>query len=89
MKPAGGILGSGCNERDEERGRRGRERGERDVGVALKRHPQRHAHPAEEQRRDERERDGLYAPSSACSGVFLPWAKSGTNTWASGPIETA
>jgi hypothetical protein len=52
VKPACRLLSRGCDERHDNGGAGGRERGAR---------------------------YGLYAPSSACSGVFLPWAKSGTN----------
>ena len=60
-----------------------------DVRVAVERHPQRHAHRAEEERREEREPDGGYTASSAPSGVGLPRENSGMNTCASGPIDSA
>src|SRR5262249_47616138 len=65
------------------------DRPESNVGTAVERHPQRHAHRAEEDRREEREPDGGYTASSAPSGVGLPCEKSGMNTCASGPIDSA
>ena len=78
--------GDECNG---ERGAGGGDRPEGDVGVAVERDPQRDAHRPEEERRGEREPDGGYAPSSACSGVGRPRAKSGMKTCASGPIDSA
>ena len=89
MKAAGGSLGGGGGESHQESRAGGCDRPERCVRVALKRHPQRHAHRAEEERRNKREPDGGYTASRACSGVGLPRAKSGTNTCARGPIESA
>ncbi len=89
MQPPRRRLGRREDERDDERGGRGRERGERCVGVALERHPQRHAHRTEQKRGGERERDGGYTASSAPSGTGRPCEKSGMNTCASGPIAAA
>ena len=82
-------LGRRGDERDDERGAGGRDRPQRDVGVAVERHPQRHAHRAEEERRRERQRNGGYTASSAPSGAGRPCEKSGMNTCASGPIDSA
>ena len=82
-------LGRCGDESDDERGAGGRDRPERGVRVAVERHPQRHAHRAEEERRRERQPDGGYTASSAPSGVGRPRAKSGMNTCASGPIDSA
>ena len=89
MKATFRRLGHGGDERYDERSAGGRDRAERDVGITVERHPQRHAHRAEEDRREEREPDGGYTASSAPSGVGLPCEKSGMNTCASGPIDSA
>ena len=89
MKAARGRLGRRGRERGDERGAGRRERRERNVGIAVESHPQRHAHRAEEERRRERQCDGGYAPSSAPSGAGRPCENSGMKTWASGPIDSA
>src|SRR5579884_169516 len=89
MQAAGRRLGRRGDERDDECRRCRRERAERDVGIAVERDAQRHAHRTEEERRDQREPDGGYTASNACSGVGLPRAKNGTNKCASGPIARA
>ena len=87
--PRAGVSAAAATSATTQRGAGGRDRPERGVRVAIERHPQRHAHRAEEERRRERQRNGGYTASSAPSGVGLPCAKSGMNTCASGPIDSA
>ena len=89
MQPARGRLRNECDHRDREGDRESGNRRERHVRLPLQSHAQRDAHATEQQRREERQPYGGYTASSACSGVGLPRAKSGTKTCASGPIESA
>ena len=89
METARRRLARGGDERDDERGAGGSDRPQRSVRVAIERHPQRHAHRTEEERRRERQNNGGYTASNAPSGVGRPRAKSGMNTCASGPIDSA
>ena len=89
MQAASRRLGRCEDESDPEGRRNGRDRPERNIRVAVERHPQRHAHRAEENRRQQREPDGGYTASSAPSGVGRPRANSGMKMCASGPIATA
>src|SRR4029077_15270135 len=89
MQPTRRRLGRRRDERDDERGAASCDRRELDVGIAVERHPQRNAHRAEAERREERQPDGGYTASSAPSGAGRPCEKSGMKMWASGPIATA
>jgi hypothetical protein len=89
MQPARRRLAGRRDDATNESRSRGGKRAEGGVRVAVERHPQRHAHRAEEERREEREPDGGYTASSAPSGGGLPRENSGMNTCASGPIDSA
>src|SRR4029079_14615979 len=89
VQPARRRLGGRGDDADNKSRSRGGKRAEGGVRVSVERHPQRHTHRTEEERREERAPDGGYTASSAPSGVGLPRENSGMNTCASGPIDSA